>query len=118
MSRSRIVAGRLPRENFHHGRTTPQSSLTRRPAGALRNTRGVTSLDELARLIAQTVVKAMPPDLLATLETEEGTAAFRKAWPHIVDAFLFPGAREKAVLAGTRQAITNGGRRRRPDPAK
>ncbi len=79
---------------------------------------GSTSLDELARLIAQTVVKAMPPDLLATLETEEGTAAFRKAWPHIVDAFLFPGAREKAVLAGTRLAINKGGRRRRPSPAK
>jgi hypothetical protein len=84
----------------------------------LRNTRGSAALDELARLIAQTALDAMPPDPLATLETEEGMAAFRKAWPHIVEAFLFRGAREKAEAGGTRQAINKGGRRRRPDPAK
>lgn len=103
---------------FHHGPTALQSSLTRRPAGALRDTRGSTALDELARPIAQTALDAMPPDLMATLETEQGMAACGKAWPDIVNAFLFRAASEKAVLAGTRQAITNGGRRRRPDPAK
>lgn len=79
---------------------------------------GRAALDELARLIAQTALDAMPPDRLATRETDERMAAFRKAWPDIVNAFLCPGAREKAVLAGTRQAINEGGRRRRPDPAK
>jgi len=42
---------------------------------------GRAAVDELARLIAQTALDAMPPDLLATRETDERMAAFRKAGP-------------------------------------
>lgn len=46
-------------------------------------------VNRLARLIAQSAAKHMPADLLRSLDTQEGKAAFREAWPEIVDAFLF-----------------------------
>lgn len=55
----------------------------------LASPEGQQALNDLARLIAVTAFEAMPPDLRESLATEEGMAAFREAWPDIVDAFLF-----------------------------
>jgi hypothetical protein len=52
---------------------------------------GRAALLKLANLIAQSAVEAVPPDLRGVLRTTEGMAAFRAAWPGIVEAFLFRG---------------------------
>lgn len=55
----------------------------------LKSPVGQEILTRLARLIAKSAVEHMPEDLLRSLDTQEGEAAFRAAWPEIVDAFLF-----------------------------
>ena len=62
----------------------------------LKSPEGQEILNRLARLIAQSAAEHMPADLLRSLDTQEGEAAFREAWPEIVDAFLFrqPPARK------------------------
>jgi hypothetical protein len=55
----------------------------------LKSPEGQEMLSRLARLIAKSAAKHMPADLLRSLDTHEGEAAFREAWPEIVDAFLF-----------------------------
>lgn len=67
----------------------------------LKSPEGQEILNRLARLIAQSAAEHMPADLLRSLDTQEGEAAFREAWPEIVDAFLFrqPPAR-KAPKSG------------------
>ncbi len=55
----------------------------------LKSPEGQEILNRLARLIAQSSAEHMPADLLRSLDTQEGEAAFRAAWPEIVDAFLF-----------------------------
>ena len=55
----------------------------------LRSPEGQEILTRLARLIAQSAAEHMPADLLRSLDTREGEAAFREARPEIVDAFLF-----------------------------
>lgn len=55
----------------------------------LRSPGGQEILNRLARLIARSAAEHMPADLLRSLDTQEGEAAFRAAWPEIVDAFLF-----------------------------
>ena len=57
----------------------------------LASPEGKEALRKLARLIADAAIEAMPPELLATLDTREGKKAFRAAWPDIVSAFLFRG---------------------------
>lgn len=78
---------------------------------------GKAALDELARLIAESALKAMPPELLESLETKQGMAAFRAVWPDVVDAFLFRRLSKPAVLAGTRKRDNRPAKRRRI-PAK
>jgi hypothetical protein len=58
----------------------------------LASPEGKEALSNLARLIAKTAIDAMPPDLLATLDTPEGMKAFLEAWPDLVSAFLFRGS--------------------------
>jgi hypothetical protein len=62
----------------------------------LQSPEGQEILNRLARLIAQSAAKHMPADLLRSLDSKEGQAAFREAWPEMVDAFLFrqPGSRK------------------------
>jgi hypothetical protein len=55
---------------------------------------GRDALLKLANLIAQSAAEAIPPDLRGSLRTKEGMAAFRAAWPDIVEAFLFRGLRD------------------------
>jgi hypothetical protein len=55
----------------------------------LKSPEGREILNRLARLIAKSAAKHMPADLLRSLDTQESEAAFREAWPEIVDAFLF-----------------------------
>ena len=73
----------------------------------LRDSRGLqTALDEFARLIAQTALNAMPPDLLTTLETEEGMAAFRRPGQTSRTLFCFGGTRDgcaSSYAAGNQQ---------------
>jgi hypothetical protein len=57
----------------------------------LSTSEGRAALLKLANLIAQSAVEAIPPDLRGSLRTNEGMAAFRAAWPDIVEAFLFRG---------------------------
>jgi hypothetical protein len=55
----------------------------------LKSPEGQGLLNRLARLIAQSAAKHMSGDLLRSLNTQEGEAAFREAWPEIVDALPF-----------------------------
>lgn len=61
----------------------------------LASPEGKEALMKLARLIADAAIKAMAPELLASLDTREGKKAFRAAWPDMVSAFLFRGAERK-----------------------
>ena len=78
---------------------------------------GKAALNDLARLIAETAFEAMPPDLQESLATEEGMAAFREAWPDIVDAFLFRRGSKPATASGKRKGANESAKRRRI-PAK
>ncbi len=73
---------------------------------------GKKALDDLARLIVESALDVMPPDLLATLDTKEGMAAFREAWPDIVNAFLFRGGSKPPARTGgergTKSAVMRG----------
>ena len=55
----------------------------------LRSPEGQEILNRLAQPIARSAAEHIPADLLRSLDTQEGEAAFREAWPEIVDAFLF-----------------------------
>jgi len=55
----------------------------------LKSPEGRDAMSRFTRLIVESVVEHLPPDLLRSLDTPEGEAAFREAWPDIVDAFLF-----------------------------
>src|SRR4051812_28410008 len=55
----------------------------------LKSPEGQKLLNRLARLIAQSAAKHMPADLLRSLDTQEGEAAFRDAWPRSWTHFLF-----------------------------
>jgi hypothetical protein len=77
---------------------------------------GQKTLDEFARLIVKSTVEVMPPDLLATLGTKEGMAAFREAWPDIVHAFLFRHGTMPPASAGRRKAAKRTVVRRRNPP--
>jgi hypothetical protein len=63
----------------------------------LKSAEGQEMVNRLARLIAQSAAEHMPADLLRSLDTREGEAAFRAAWPEIVDAFLFRQPRSRKV---------------------
>jgi len=72
---------------------------------------GRVALLKLANLIAQTAVEAIPSDLKDSLRTKEGMAAFRTAWPDLVEAFLFRGLRDPE---GRPETIGEEAERRRP----
>lgn len=61
----------------------------------LASPEGKEALMKLARLIADAAIEAMPPELLASLDTREGKKAFHAAWPDMVSAFLFRGVEKK-----------------------
>lgn len=89
----------------------------------LASPEGEEALLKLARLIADTAIDAMPPDLLETLDTPEGMKAFLEAWPDLVSAFLFRGSdrtprkgSRKEVAQGARQAQKRGGALERRPP--
>jgi hypothetical protein len=50
------------------------------------------ALDSLARLIVESFVKTIPPDVAAALnarlKTKEGKKEFAESWPIIVDAYF------------------------------
>lgn len=73
---------------------------------------GQKALNDLAHLIAETAFEAMPPDLQASLATEEGMAAFREAWPDIVDAFLFRRGGKSAASARSQNGAKKAAKRR------
>lgn len=73
--------------------------------GRLKSPEGQEILNRLARLIANSAAKHKSADLLRSLDTKEGEAAFREAWPDIVDAFLYrrPPSRKAPKSAGRRK---------------
>jgi hypothetical protein len=77
---------------------------------------GKEALKKLAKLIAESAFEAMSPDLLASLETKEGMAAFREVWPDIVDAFLFRRGSKPAATADKRKGARRTVKRRRVPP--
>ena len=78
---------------------------------------GKKALNDLARLIAETVFEAMPPDLQESLATEKGMAAFRDVWPDIVNAFFLGRGTKPAATASKRKGARRAAKRRRI-PAK
>jgi hypothetical protein len=69
---------------------------------------GKAALLKLANLIAQTAVEAIPPELRDSLKTKEGMAAFRAAWPDIVEAFLFRGVSQSKTRRPKREGHVEG----------
>ena len=49
---------------------------------------GKEAMSRLVGLIAEAAVKAMPPELLANLDTPAGKKAMKAMWPEIVDAYF------------------------------
>ena len=49
---------------------------------------GKEAMDGLVGLIAEAVAKAMPPELLSSLNTRKGKKALKAIWPEIVDAYF------------------------------
>ena len=58
-------------------------------AARLASPEGQAAIRELAGIIAESFVRSLPPDIDLALDTAEGQAALKEAWPQIVDAFLF-----------------------------
>ena len=60
--------------------------------GAAQGRSAEESLDEFARLVANSLVETLPTELrsqiIAWLKTAEGAAAFRECWPKVVDAYF------------------------------
>lgn len=83
----------------------------------LESPEGQQALDELARLIAETAFETMPSDLQETLATEAGMAAFREAWPDIVEAFFRGGGAKQTAIASKSKGARRTARRLRT-PAK
>lgn len=64
---------------------------------------GRQALLKLANLIAESAVEAIPPELRHSLKTAEGLAAFQRAWPDIVEAFLFRAVARTAGVHAARK---------------
>jgi hypothetical protein len=84
----------------------------------LKSPDGQEILNRLARLIAQSAVKHMTTDLLRSLDTQEGEAAFREAWPEIVDAFLFRQPRSRKLPKPGKEAGKSRKASRQPHKGK
>ncbi len=70
----------------------------------LKSPEGRDAMSPLTRIIVESVVEHFPPDLLRSLDTPDGEAAFREAWPDIVDAFLFRRAPSRKAPESARRA--------------
>ena len=60
---------------------------------------GQRQLLHLVNLIARSAAESLPPDLRQSLATPAGMAAFRAAWPGIVEDFLRWGAAASIKVA-------------------
>lgn len=49
---------------------------------------GKEAMNRLVGLIAEAAVRAMPQELLASLDTPQGQKALEDMWPEIVDAYF------------------------------
>ncbi len=75
----------------------------------LASPEGRVALDDLARTIAESFARSLPTDVDLALDTPDGQADFREAWPAIVDAFLFrrgPKPKARRSRAGRKKLVT------------
>lgn len=49
---------------------------------------GKEAMGRLVGLIAEAMVKAMPPELVASMDTPAGQKVLKELWPEIVDAYF------------------------------
>ena len=49
---------------------------------------GKEAISRLVGLFAEVMVKAMPPELVASLDTPAGQKVLKELWPEIVDAYF------------------------------
>jgi hypothetical protein len=70
----------------------------------LASPEGKAAVDELARIIAEAFAQSVPEGIDLGLDTPEGKAAFRAAWPDIVDAFLHRRGAQSAKKKCVRKA--------------
>ena len=70
----------------------------------LASPEGKAAVDELARIIAEAFARSVPEGIDLGLDTPEGKAAFRAAWPDIVAAFLHGRGPQPAKKKGIRKA--------------
>jgi hypothetical protein len=70
----------------------------------LASPEGRAAVDELARIIAEAFARSVPEGTDLGLDTPEGKAAFRDAWPDIVDGFLHGRRSQPAKQKGVRKA--------------
>jgi hypothetical protein len=70
----------------------------------LKSPEGRQAMARLTQLIVESVVEHLPLELLRSLDTKEGKAAFRAAWPEIVDAFLFRRPRPRTMSKSARKS--------------
>ena len=57
-------------------------------AARLASAEGQAAIQELAGIFAESFIRSLPPEIDLALDTPEGVAALKEAWPQIVDAFL------------------------------
>lgn len=74
----------------------------------LASPEGRAAIDRLAGIITESFVRSLPRGIDSALDTPQGMAALREAWPQIVDAFLFRRGPESTAAQG------KGGRRQKP----
>ncbi|MEO8064769.1 MAG: hypothetical protein ABI821_18710, partial [Pseudomonadota bacterium] len=79
----------------------------------LASAEGEEALMKLARLIADSAIDELSPDLRATSDTPEGTKAFLDAWPDLVSAFLFRGSRRAPAKDHAKKSRKEPGRQGR-----
>ena len=80
----------------------------------LRSQEGQEIMSRLGRIIVESALEHMAPELLQSLRKKEGQAAFRDAWPDIVDAFLFRRSRSNGATEGAVQQAKSGSRKTAP----
>ncbi len=76
----------------------------------LRSPEGQEIMSRLARIIVESALEHMPPEMLQALNTKEGEATFRDVWPDIVDGFLFRRSRPRGATEEAVQQAKSGSR--------
>lgn len=71
----------------------------------LASPEGRAAVDRLAGIIAESFARSLPSGVDLALDTPEGMAALKQAWPQIVDAFLFGRGPESKAAKGNGRGL-------------